>query len=83
VPDSVRDILLDQESAQLRKVLYRWGAWAAHVAVVDIATKSVLVDLSSTALEPLVAEYLWIPLAEARPDELRDVTLCPFRYELL
>jgi hypothetical protein len=82
VHTGVRAILEERDHEVLRKVLYRWGAMA-HLAIVDIERREVLFDQGTTALDWMVAEYLWIPIEEAQENELSGLDLCPFRYELL
>jgi hypothetical protein len=82
ISNDLREILDEEETTSLRKVLYGFGRMT-HLALVNVNSKDVLVDMGSTSREHLTAEYLWLPVDTATDDELSSINLCPLKYERL
>ncbi len=82
VNNNIIELIADYSKDDLRKILYR--SIQNHIAIIDVSKNEVLISIGSTSeLERLIPEYLWIPVKEISENELNCVEISPFKINII
>lgn len=82
VDKDMLEIIQENDKDDLRKVLYH--SIQNHIAIINIRTKEKLFDIGTTStIERMVPEFLWIPVKEITKEEMADIEISPFRFDLI
>ncbi|MEL7981531.1 hypothetical protein AAG584_15900 [Vreelandella titanicae] len=83
IGNDLLETIEEHGAENLRKCLYRFMK-PTHLCLIDILNNKVVFDTGSARkLEEIIPKYLWVPVKEATEDEISNVDLCPFKYQLI